>query len=137
MQHWHDEPDKNVSVLMGWDIPLQYFFCVVYPFAKDKHHLDEHLYSSLDEPDGDSVQSLHHYQKILADRFQRDLARSVGDHAAGRATEQHGPQAAALFACALKLGTQKVRLRTREDPASSTWLRMPYTKETLLALAGG
>jgi hypothetical protein len=77
MQHWYDDPERGVSILVGWDRPLQYFFCVVFPFTKDKNKLEEHLYSNLDEEDGDNIQELHVYQKLLHERFKVELPEDL------------------------------------------------------------
>jgi len=64
-QHWHTDAEKQVTVLSGWDPPLQYFFMVVWetgehpdvqgetpdfssldfhtPFPRDLEPLTQHL----------------------------------------------------------------------------------------------
>jgi hypothetical protein len=69
-QHWFDDETKNVSVLLGWDRPLQYFFCVVFPFTNDKHRLSEdYLYSNLVEPNAFDITTHEHFRDLLHWRF--------------------------------------------------------------------
>ena len=49
----------NVSVLCGWDNPLQWFFLVI-----DQEKTDEPLYSNLNESDPYSL-TLDHFQMVL------------------------------------------------------------------------
>lgn len=49
----------TVSVLCGWDNPLQWFFLVI-----DQDNADEPLYSNLNEPDPHAL-TLDHFQTVL------------------------------------------------------------------------
>lgn len=49
----------KVSVLCGWDNPLQWFFLVI-----DQGNTDEPLYSNLNEPDPRTL-TLDHFQTVL------------------------------------------------------------------------
>lgn len=48
-QHWHTDEGAQVTVLCGWDPPLQYFFMVVWETGDQQEARTEaHDFSSLD-----------------------------------------------------------------------------------------
>lgn len=76
-KHWYDDEAANVSVMIGWDKPLQYFYCVVYPYRQDKNQIADHLYSNLDEADGTEITDLSRYQRLLKGRFNVTLPETL------------------------------------------------------------
>jgi hypothetical protein len=76
-KHWHHDKEANVSVMIGWDKPLQYFYCVVYPYLPDKRQIEDHLYSNLDGAEGIEMTDLTRYQYILKNRFNVVLPESL------------------------------------------------------------
>lgn len=63
-QHYLDgiTPNGIVTILVGWDRPLSYFFMVI-----ESPQQDEPMYSNLDEDDPASL-TLEHFQQVL-ERF--------------------------------------------------------------------
>jgi hypothetical protein len=76
-KHWYDDEAANVSVMIGWDKPLQYFYCVVYSYRRNKDEIEDHLYSNLDEVDGIEITDLTRYQRMLKDLFNVTLPETL------------------------------------------------------------
>jgi hypothetical protein len=73
MQRWYDTSNKEYSVCMGWDAPLQYYFCVVYPYSPNRLKPMDHLYHNLDESDPFSVKTLEPFINLLGKTFNITL----------------------------------------------------------------
>jgi hypothetical protein len=68
MRRWHHT--ESYSICMGWDRPLQYFFCEVYPKTENMNDLPEPLYHNLDDaPESFNMKSLLPYQAMLQEKF--------------------------------------------------------------------
>ncbi len=72
MRRWYHT--KNLSICMGWDKPLQYFFCEVYPKTENMDNPPDPLYHNLDdESESFNMKSLRPYQGMLKEKFHVTL----------------------------------------------------------------
>ncbi|CQH79366.1 hypothetical protein ACQ69I_003293 [Yersinia enterocolitica] len=69
-------PNGNVTILVGWDRPLSYFFMVI-----ESQQLDEPLYSNLYEVDPASL-TLEYFQQVL-ERFNIKNISLQPEHQSG------------------------------------------------------
>ena len=90
-QHYYHETDPDgscITVLLGWDRPLQYVFLVVTKASKDQK-TEEMLYSNLDDPSSRG-QDLVYYRNKVSDlglslpetmytEVERDQANNTGN----------------------------------------------------------
>ena len=72
-QHFFDAKfgAQKLRVQMGWDKPLQWFYCVVYPLIVENGETvtDEPIYSNLSE-DSPKQCDLDYFLALLWDRFE-------------------------------------------------------------------
>jgi hypothetical protein len=61
----------KVQVQMGWDSPMQWYYCVVTPFLENNEE-DDPLYSNLYEADPE-ILTLKYYAEVLRTRFEITL----------------------------------------------------------------
>jgi hypothetical protein len=57
----------RVEVQMGWDRPMQWFYCVVSPILEN-NECDDPIYSNLNESDPE-ILTLKYYAEVLRTRF--------------------------------------------------------------------
>lgn len=90
-QHYYHDTDPDgscITVLLGWDRPLQYVFLVVTKESKDRK-TEEMTYSNLDDPSSRG-QDLVYYRNKVSDlglslpetmytQVEKDQANNIGN----------------------------------------------------------
>ncbi|MDX2504577.1 MAG: hypothetical protein QNL62_08895 [Gammaproteobacteria bacterium] len=79
-QHFFDATlgTQNLRVQIGWDKPMQWFYCVVYPLIVEDGNTvtDEPVYSNLYE-DNPKQCDLNYFLELLLERFEIKLPEDM------------------------------------------------------------